>query len=333
MNLHRSIIVAAAVSALGASCTLAQSQANESDNHSQQSSAQSQQQAPEGYVLVKESVITLTVNEPQNHFIRAQELMSQGETRAAAAETQIAAAYLDMQASRDQNGQQGKDLQTAADHLRHLAKELRNANKNESQNQQTSQKGQQQMPQQERKLDKRLTEAFANADHALAAHFQAKAQQELNQKNRTEAGYDLDASATALKAACLWTSKQCPQSVGKAVADAHRAADELLTVSGEREIGSGNKQASNQESAEDQAEPASARINRSQQNEGNTSAQSQGQKQQMQNAHQAVQELGKAIESCAGEFKSGNSNNQSAENSTGQQSQRSQGNSSSGGNK
>src|SRR5581483_8766362 len=60
------------------------------------------QKAPDGYVLIEEDVIALTANEPQNHFMRAEQYLAAGDPHAAAAEVRIAAAYLDMQASRNQ---------------------------------------------------------------------------------------------------------------------------------------------------------------------------------------------------------------------------------------
>jgi hypothetical protein len=82
-------------------------QQSSQQNHSDRQSAQGQsgqasdQQAPEGFVLIEERVVAVTANEPQNHFLRAHEYLTKNDPRGAAGEIRIAAEYMDMQASRD----------------------------------------------------------------------------------------------------------------------------------------------------------------------------------------------------------------------------------------
>jgi hypothetical protein len=51
-------------------------------------------------ILVREQTVVLTANEPQNHLLRAQELLDRNDFEQASGELRMAATYLDMQASR-----------------------------------------------------------------------------------------------------------------------------------------------------------------------------------------------------------------------------------------
>ena len=93
---------------------------------SQGSDQQQQQQAPEGWILVQERVIVLTANEPQNHFLRSQQHLAQGNAKAAAAEARVGAAYLEMQAARAR-GAADQKLSDAATALRQQASQIAQA--------------------------------------------------------------------------------------------------------------------------------------------------------------------------------------------------------------
>jgi hypothetical protein len=126
-----------------------QQQSGTSGGQESRSSGQ-QAQAPAGFVLIQERVVTVTANEPQNHFLRAAEFWTEGNKRAAAGEIRIAAQYLDMQASRGQ-GRETQELTRAAQELRSTADQLQQGNPSGrqaqggqgQQDQQPSQQGQQ----------------------------------------------------------------------------------------------------------------------------------------------------------------------------------------------
>ncbi|HLL89896.1 MAG TPA: hypothetical protein VK324_11400 [Tepidisphaeraceae bacterium] len=101
-----------------------------------------QDQTPAGFVLVQERVIALTANEPRNHFLRSQEALLRNDHKTAAAEARVAAAYLDMQASRGIGGTDSA-LSRSADHLRQCAEQLAQAGqKSDQQDGQQQQAGQ-----------------------------------------------------------------------------------------------------------------------------------------------------------------------------------------------
>jgi hypothetical protein len=324
-----SLIALVAAGAFSVSSAFAQSQ-NDSSQSRQQSSQQQQQpqasqqqnqqnQAPDGFVLIDERVVTLTANEPQNHFIRAHAFLTRGDNRAAAAETRISAAYLDMQASRDRNKEGGKELTAAADNLRSVAKQLQSSAQQGQQGQQ-KQEGQQSQTQQQSKsthpqgqagaqanpgqpsqAEQQLTKAFARANHALAQHFQMQATRELQQKKSVMAGYDIDAAASALQSACLWSNNKPAQDVQTAITDARSAAMELLSPSmtaAERQQSQASNAQQNQSDSENEAQPAAARISPSDQSQtsGNNATQTE---QETKDAQKALQELDKAIQSVS----------------------------------
>lgn len=383
MRFTHTLIALAAAGALNVGCAMAQSR-NDSSQTGQQQGQQSlqsgqsgqsgakqqNQQAPEGFVLLDERVITLTANEPQNHFLRAHEAIMRGDNRTAAAETQIAAAYLDMQASRDQNNQSGQALKSAADNLRSIAKEIRNRPQQGQQGQtqqernqsstsvpgsqqgttgtqsnqqgqsktQTNQQGQTsarsdkevqtgsqasgqsqnrsqnlQQGQSRSQYDQQLTQAFAQANRALAQHFETHAKSELQKKKTVMAGYDLDAAASSLGAACAWSSKKPQQEVQTAITDARRAAMELLTpnmTAAQREA----QEPANtgQQGSDNEAQPAAARIPPGDQGNQATATQTQ---QETQDAQKSLDELSKAIQSTASELGSANTHNADNHNS------------------
>jgi hypothetical protein len=374
MRFTRTLIALAAAGALNVSCAMAQSRNDSSQSGQQQQqrqqaqqsgqpgqsgqAQQQQQQAPEGFVLIDERVVTLTANEPQNHFLRAHAALLRGDNRTAAAETRIAAAYLDMQASRDRN-QGGQELKSAADNLRSIAKEIQNSapqqgqqgqiqqhnqtstsvpgsqqgqvgaqanqqgQSNTQSNTQANQQGQSgsqtlQQGQARSQYDQQLTQAFAQANHALAQHFEKVAKNELQQKRTVMAGYDIDSAATSLQAACAWSSKKPQQEVQTAITDARRAAMELLTpnmTAAQREA----QEPANtgQQGSDNEAQPAAARISPSDQGNQATATQTQ---QETQDAQKALDELSKAIQSTAsdlgGSAKNSSDNNNSNNNSS-----------------
>lgn len=290
-----------------------QRQSSDRSSARQSQSRQSDQQAPEGFVIVDERVITLTANEPQNHFLRAHEFLNRNDTRGAAAEIRIAAGYLDMQASRDK-GQDRQTLSSAADHLRQVADQLKGGQgqsarkagsqqgqqgeqgQQEQAQQQQSQQGQQQQQTAQSGQQQQVTQAFASANHALAEHFQRLAKHELQSKKAIMAGHDLDAAASALRASCIWSGQKPDKETRSAIRDARRVAVELIShepMNAQAQSRTGDQSTSNNASANDEAQPAGARIGSSEQQQQGNQAQSQT---IPQDAQKAVDQLGQAIQ-------------------------------------
>lgn len=163
--------------------------------HAKPHRADRQQQTPEGYVLIEENTVYMMANEPQQHFLQAHADLGRKDYRAAAEETRLAAAYLDMQAARH-GDKQANDLKQDAQQLRNLAGELQNGNKN---NQQGNVSVQQ--------IDK----DFARASDALAKHFDTLTNHDLKKQNFVAAGYDLDATANAFKNTIIWSDQKPSQ--------------------------------------------------------------------------------------------------------------------------
>lgn len=326
-----SLIALAAAGALNVSCAFAQTQndsnkQNDSSKSQQQQTQQKQQQAnqrqnqaPEGYILIDERVVTLTANEPQNHFLRAHACLARGDNRAAAAETRIAAAYLDMQASRDHNTEGGKDLTSAADNLRSVAKEIQSGAPQQGQQGQTQQpshqKNQQgqtgaqanQQGQNQSPSEQQMTQAFARANHALAQHFQMQAKNELQKNKAVMAGYDIDSAASSLQAACAWSNNKPAQDVQTAVTDARRAAMELLSpnmTAAERQADQASDTQQNKNNTDNEAQPAAAKIAPSDQSQTHQADASQTE-QENKDARKALDELDKAIQSTVSDTSKG----------------------------
>lgn len=277
-----------------------QSQQQQQQKSEQQSADKQSKQAPEGFVLVDEQVITLTANEPQNHFLRAHEYLAANDPKAAAAEVRIAAGYLDMQASRKGNADQ-QEVRTESNQLRQFANQL-------SQN--AGQQNQQQAEQKE------LSQQFARADEVLAKHFQQEASNEINRKRPIMAGHDLDAAASALKASCVWSGEKCSKEVAQAIADARRLSDELLSPvpAGNAENKPQNQQETNAEESKEEAQPAAARISGNQNQNGAETNRIPA------DASKTVDELGKAIDSAFSQNPAQKTGNEAAQPDKGGQS-------------
>lgn len=245
----------------------AQKPADASSSQTKQQSESQQQkgQAPEGWVLIEERVVVLTANEPQNHFLRAQQHLAQGNAKAAAAEASVGAAYLEMQAARAK-GTADHKLTDAAMELRQKASQI-------------SQAGGDAQKQQEQ-----LKEVFASANAALASHFKSLAQHSLQRQRNVMAGYDLNAAADSLAAAFAWSDKQPQPETLSAIGDAQQVAAQLMMPGT-----TGHQPQARQ--PEDQAQTASSRIDQ----EGG---------QAPANVSQAIDKLGNAIQQSSSSFQS-----------------------------
>jgi hypothetical protein len=245
---------------------------------SSQQPSQSNSQAPEGWVLVREQTVVLTANEPQNHLLRAQQLWDQKDMRQAAGEVRTAATYLDMQASRGQ-GEPDQQLSQQADHLRQLADQIAPGAA------QANSTKQNQGNQQEQRVDeKELRRAFTQANCALAQHLQSLAKRENQNHRQVLAGHDLASAADSLDAAFVWSGEKAPSQTSSAIADARQYAARLLTPSDQAPSGTNEKSG--------QAQTAAARSG------PNHGAQNV-------DASKAIDELGNAIQQARGTLEEG----------------------------
>jgi hypothetical protein len=247
----------------------ADSRASASEQQQQGRSAQRAEQAPDGWVLVQERVVVLTANEPQNHFLRAQQFLTQNDAKAAAGEMRMAAAYIDMQAARGR-GQADPGLTQAADQLRKLAGQI-------GHQQQQGADAQQQQQQ--------LKQGFARANVALAKHLQTLAQREIQSQKNVMAGHDLDSAVESLAAAYAWSGQQPPQDVTDTLQQSQQLAVKLMLP--------GDATAGQQPDA-DAARTAAARMD------------ARG-AQAPQDAQKTLDRLAQAIEQARGAFDAGSS--------------------------
>jgi hypothetical protein len=257
-------------------------------------SAQAKQppQAPEGFVIVDEQLVTLTANEPQNHFLRAKEYLAQNDPRAAAAEVRISAAYLDMQASRKGEGDQ-EALRSESARLRTVADDIAKGN-NQPAAQPNSGKQEGAASTGQSSEQKLLNQSFAQTERVLAKHFQEEAKTELGKQKNTMAGEDLDAAASALSGSIAWSAQECSKECTSAITDARRVSAELLTpvMQDKVEGGAAHREGNESKSAvKNEAQPAAARIG-AQAESGSPEA-----ARVPADAEKVIDELGKSIES------------------------------------
>jgi hypothetical protein len=209
------------------------SQAQGQGGHARESRGERQRQTPEGYVLIEENTVYLMANEPQQHLLQAHADLARKDYRAAAEETRLAAAHLDMQAARP-GDKQNNDLKKEAQQLRKIAGELQNGNnKGNNTSIQT--------------LDK----DFARASDALAKHFDAITQHDLSKQNYVAAGYDLNATANAFKDTIIWSDQKPSKDDLEMIGNAQEIALNLRSnevYKGEKAL-KAEKQAWNNESA------------------------------------------------------------------------------------
>jgi hypothetical protein len=167
--------------------------------------ASAQAAAPAGYVLVEEDLVMMTVDQPQAHFLAAERDLAQKDPKGAAAELRIAAGYMDMQADRGQ-GEAKQKVTEAAENVRKLAGTLGGTTAD----------------------TKAMKQCLAEAEMALATHYQGKASDELAHGKPVMAGHDLQAAADAVDGGLAWSGRQPPAAEVKAVADTRELAARLI---------------------------------------------------------------------------------------------------------
>lgn len=168
-----------------------------------------QAQAPEGFILVNERLVYVLANEPMLHMTSALANLAKNDQRAAAEEVRIAANYVEMQGGRGR-GEASQKLTSSADKLRKLADKIESG---------------------ELKDADKLSTSFAKANLELARHHNALARSFLQNDRFVAAGYELDAAATGLKQAVVWSGQQPQQELITLIGNADRVASELTRES------------------------------------------------------------------------------------------------------
>jgi hypothetical protein len=155
--------------------------------------------------MIAEDLVMLTANEPQNHFLQAEQDISRKDVHAAASELRIAAGYMKMQASRD-TGMDQQQLLDAARDVRSVADDVA-----KSKNTDTAY----------------LKQVFNKANLALACHFQKKADAELKNNKPVMAGHDLQSAVDALRSGLVWTGSS-QSDTATVMSNAQKLADQLI---------------------------------------------------------------------------------------------------------
>lgn len=244
-------------------------QRSRQNDHSSQSGQSSNQNSPEGFVLIQDNVVYLMAQEPQNHFLRAIEDLRQNDSKKASAELNIAATYIDGLSADGNQQSQSSSLSNCADQLRSEAKNLQgNGNQSDVQ---------------------KLSKDFAKANLALADFFQNKADQALKANHQVKAGHALESAANSLQQALAWSSQSPDQNSIKAVQDASLASEHLISPSGQQN-GSSNNQNNNQNNGRQNRQTAS--------NSGSSV-----------DPHQASQELASSIQQLQSQVAQGSGGN------------------------
>jgi hypothetical protein len=155
-----------------------------------------------GLVVVQEEVLTPLIDQPEHHFHMATRYFARGDRSQAAAEIRAGAALLKLEAGR--HGAANKTgLEDAAKHLDDLAAEVA--------------KGTVKSP-------KKLHDAFARADLALARHYREMAEASMAENDHEKTGYWLEGAADSVDDAAEWSGLKL-------------AAGGKATVSGARSLG------------------------------------------------------------------------------------------------
>jgi len=260
-----------------------------------QSSSNRNQQAPEGFVMLDESIVYMLANEPAVHFAQAREDLAANNPRKAAAEIRLAAACLNMQAARP-GLQSSSELKDQAKQLHQIARrveqgELKNASE--------------------------LRQDFCNAELALAQAFQSCAHRDLQQNRTVRAGHDLLAASDALHQAVILSNGQLQSQTSRAISDANDLGNQLINPSNgnnAQQASSSQQPSQQQMNQQDQAMQSSARIRPGDlQSSGTVPS----------NANQTVNDLGNAIQQVRSSSsqsgssgQSGNTDQQNSNNSS-----------------
>jgi hypothetical protein len=156
----------------------------------------------QGTVVVPEDVLNPLIDQPEHHFHMATRYFAHGDRTHAAAEIRAGAALVKLEAGRhDATNKMG--LEDAAKHLDDLAAGVANGSV---------------------KSPKKLHDAFARADLALARHYHEMAEASTAQNESEKTGYWLEGAADSVDDAAQWSGHKL-------------AAGRKATVNGARSLG------------------------------------------------------------------------------------------------
>jgi hypothetical protein len=178
--------------------------------------------APDGYILVEEEVWRVVDDEPEEHFHRAHDSFLKRDLKAAAAHIRKSEAFLKLEAGRAT--EEGRKLMEASGHeFAKLAEEVEHGTITSV---------------------KRLDEAFARADQALAHHHHVKAKESwANQAGQAahKVGHDLQAAAIHFDQGLVWAGHKAEAGAAKAIKDTRLLAGKLIEGTGwvPAEVGKG----------------------------------------------------------------------------------------------
>ena len=168
------------------------------------------QEAPEGYVLVKEDILNAFVDSPGEHFHKAKENFLKKDYKASAEEIRKGIAFLRLQAARA-NAEGKEKLDASIAELDKLADNVEKGTVTSV---------------------KTLDQDFAQAHYALAKHHYLKAVEEKSKGAGAKVGHDLKASAAHLKSGFKWTAGELEGAAAAVINDADLVAGKLIDGTG-----------------------------------------------------------------------------------------------------
>ncbi len=138
--------------------------------------------SPSSLVVVQEDVLIPLIDQPEQHFHRAQKYFERGDRKDAAAEMRAGAALVELEAGRH-NAHNKHGLDKAAKNLNQLAAQVESGKV---------------------KSEKPLRQAFAEADLALARHYHEMAEAALGHNDKNT-GHWLRGAADSISDAAKWS--------------------------------------------------------------------------------------------------------------------------------
>ncbi|MCA9213488.1 MAG: hypothetical protein KDB27_10510 [Planctomycetales bacterium] len=163
-----------------------------------------------GWVVVEEDIWLRFSDEPSHHLHQAHESFIKQKYKAAANDVVKAAGYVHIAAQNAASGTKAA-LIASAQELDRLAKDIKSGAVTSV---------------------KKLESAFARAEHALAAHYQAKARSALRQKKHASAGHYLRSAVNHVENGAKWTGHKLESGVVAAASGVRTVAGKLVEGSG-----------------------------------------------------------------------------------------------------
>jgi len=167
-------------------------------------------EAPEGYVIVEEDILTAFVDSPGEHFHKAREKFLEKDYKAAAEEIRKGVAFLRLQAARaSTEGKKG--LIDSIAELEKLANDVGKGTVTSA---------------------KTLDHAFAKAHYALAKHHYLKAMEYKAKGSSSKLGHALKAAAIHLEQGFAWSGQKLEVATVAVIKDTGLVAGKLIEGGG-----------------------------------------------------------------------------------------------------